>query len=208
MADWDRYRDRFSNLCAEWNKAEKVVKQAEQICAVVITPSIKELRYAGRRIIEIIAAIPSGESDDAIQKFFDDAEFDCVRARHDAIDTVTAKVSVDLDNAAQILGYDAICKAFPNFAKLRAKLATMRANIARSRGNREERDTIYSTLATNDLDEIAALYGEFQASEPIMEDMARSERWNRLKNDIFGYAGVAALIVGLIALALWVAFGR
>ena len=54
MADWDRYRDRLSIIAHEWNKAEQDIKLAEQIGNKVIIPSISELRYGGRRLIEAI----------------------------------------------------------------------------------------------------------------------------------------------------------
>jgi len=78
----------------EWNRAETDIKTAETVVNNIVIPSVKELRYAGRRIIDAImemTANPSAYDPARVRALLDDAHFDCHRARHDAIDAATAK---------------------------------------------------------------------------------------------------------------------
>jgi hypothetical protein len=39
----------------EWNRAETDIKTAELVVNNIVIPSVKELRYAGRRIVDALA---------------------------------------------------------------------------------------------------------------------------------------------------------
>jgi hypothetical protein len=93
----------------EWNNAEAAIKLAEQVNGEIVNPSVYELRYAGRRIVEALAH-PDIEQG---KKLLGDAHFDCCRARHDAVDAATSKISADLDLAVKHLGADTVLKSFP-----------------------------------------------------------------------------------------------
>ncbi|MBK8209654.1 MAG: hypothetical protein IPK78_06420 [Rhodospirillales bacterium] len=123
---------RISAILSQWDKAEEDIKLAEQVCNKVVWPSIKELRYAGRRVVDALHAIYSGLSDESINNFLQDAEFDCHRARHDAIDAATATIAIHLEAAADRIGYDAILSGFPQFPTLRKKLRIVRDKIKQS----------------------------------------------------------------------------
>ena len=201
-ANWALYKDRLAAIREEWDKAEADIKQAEQVCGQVVFPSIKELRYAGRRLVEILTQIENNASEAVLADLFSDAEFDCIRARHDAIDAATAKVALDLENAAEKLGYLVLCQAFPKFSELRLKLAAVRGAIVKSRGNRTDRKAIYAVLESIDFPQLVGLFSEFQASEPVMKDMATAERRKSLRNSIFGWVGVASLIASVIGILI------
>jgi hypothetical protein len=64
MAGWDDYREQLLSIRAEWDKAEADVKLAEQVGHKIVLPSIKELRYAGRRLVEVLTKISSAEGRD------------------------------------------------------------------------------------------------------------------------------------------------
>ena len=105
----------------EWNRAEEDIKTAELVVNKIVLPSIKELRYAGRRVIDalmIITANPHGADEGQIRSLLDDAKFDCHRARHDAIDAATSKIAIDLEIMVSKLGYHAILPAYPDFPQL------------------------------------------------------------------------------------------
>lgn len=101
MADWNHYKARFVSICNEWDRAEEDIKVAEQINNKVVIPSVSELRYAGRRIIEALREIEKNGPEEKIIGLLQDAEFDCHRARHDAIDAATSKIAVDLEIATK-----------------------------------------------------------------------------------------------------------
>ena len=63
MAVWKLYEARIASICAEWDRAEKYIKLAEQIGGKVVFPAVAELRYAGRRIIEALHHIAAKSPD-------------------------------------------------------------------------------------------------------------------------------------------------
>lgn len=193
MPQWEEYAQLLGAIAAEWDLAESDIKRAEQVCDKVVTPSIKELRYAGRRVVEAIQASAKDAPIAQVQELLSDARFDCHRARHDAIDAATAKIAIDLGIMVEKLGHDVIIGAFPQFADFYGKLYTIRDKIVNSRGNRDDRDTIYSIIEEVDFPELCSWHRRLQASEPLMVRIARKRRWERVLLHVFGWAGVAVL---------------
>lgn len=187
--------DLFALARVEWNKAEEVVKSAEQICGEAVVPSIKEFRYAGRRVIDALHEMGNGNDLDVTLGLLKDAIFNCHCARHDAIDVATAVIASNLSIVVDKIGYEHILKAFPRFADLRKSLNVVRSKIRQSRGNRTERDTIYAAIHDADLPALAALYDDFQAAEDIMKSLARRER----RNDQF--KNVTTVVSIMVAIA-------
>jgi len=181
----------------EWDKAEQDIKLAEQVCNNIIIPAIKELRYGGRRIAEVLYQLGAGGKEEEIKKLLDDAVFDCYRARHDAIDAATAHIAIDLEIKIEKLGYDAILKAYPKFAELVRELNRVKAKIAESRGQRQNRESIYSALEKIEFPKIVTIFSELKESEPIMVGLARSNRQMILLAKAALVAGVIAILVGL-----------
>lgn len=200
MANWDTYQNQINKVRQEWDRAEPTLKRAEQVCEKIIAPSILELRYAGRRIVEGLNGIAEGLEEKEIQGYFQDAYFNCLRARHDAIDAATSKIAIDLDIAAKQLGYGPITQAFPKFSDLRLKLEDIRGKIVKSRGDREKRDEIYNGISENNFQEIVELYREFQTSEPVMVSLATKQRRATSFGWVFGIAGLVGLVVGLVSI--------
>jgi hypothetical protein len=133
----------------EWNKAEEDIKTAEMVVQNIVIPAIKELRYGGRRVIDVLMAItgnPENPDHDRITALLDDARFDCHRARHDAIDAATAKIAADLEIMVEKLGCESILPAFPSFPSLYRNLTDIRDQICKSRRNRDNREAIYSVI--------------------------------------------------------------
>jgi len=139
----------LASLEVHWNLAEKAIKQAEQINAEIVNPAIYELRYAGRRLVE---AMPKLDSDpDSAKKLIEDAIFDCCRARHDAIDAATSKISADFRISIKKIGPKNLLQYFPKFTEIFAILQDTRRKIVESRGNRDNRDEIYKTIQESDM---------------------------------------------------------
>jgi hypothetical protein len=192
------FADKLKEIRAEWDKAESSIKIAEQINNQVVFPAVKELRYAGRRIVDALANCATTGDEAAIRALLDDALFDCYRARHDAIDAAVSKVSTHLDAVTGKLGYRAFVDAFPDFAVLYDELGKAQEIIASSRGMRSDRDKLYTAIESVNLPPLVALYRKFKSSEPVMRGLAQEER--RLRAITIGSAvvlGVAALIVAI-----------
>jgi hypothetical protein len=177
----------------EWNKAEKAIKIAEQVNGEIINPAIYELRYAARRCVEAAQEYQNNNPRNAA-KLLHDAHFDCCRARHDAIDAATSKISNDLSIAVRKIGGRVIYAKFPNYAVLVKELKSIRSLVASSREARENRDAIYETIAGDNLVKIVDLYSEFQACEEILKDEGR---YSRLKTilGILGWVVATAIAI-------------
>jgi hypothetical protein len=181
----------------EWNKAEEVIKIAEQICGEVCVSAVKELRYAGRRLVDANESEKKGDPPAATKSILDDAIFDCYRARHDALDVSVATIAIALDFAVQQLGANAVLKAFPDFTTLRADVFEVQSKISTSRRKRDDRDLIYATIISVDLEELAKTFRRFQSSEKVMISLARTERAQSTFKTV---TTVISVIVAVLAL--------
>jgi hypothetical protein len=127
---------------------------------------------------------------DEIDRLVHDAQFDCLRARHDAVDAASAKIALDLDVMVKKLGYVAILTVYPTFAALVQESNELRDKIVFSRANRENRESIYQVLESVDLPGLVKKYRALMASEPIMRKIASKARWASLFNYVMGIGGV------------------
>ncbi len=200
MSEFDTYKELLSTIREEWDKSEEYIKQAEQVNNAVVFPSIKELRYAGRRIVEGLYLIVSDGDRSKIEDLLRDAKFDCHRARHDAIDAATAKIAVDLDIAVKYLGADVVIASFPEYQRLISALQEARNKIVRSRGDRGKREDIYSSIESDDFPILISLYDEFKRSESIMKEAAKKAKAKQTLANVIAVVGMAlALFFAIIA---------
>ncbi|MEX2618473.1 MAG: hypothetical protein WD767_20495 [Alphaproteobacteria bacterium] len=197
MPDLSPYADILASIRAEWNQAERTIKDAELAINEPIQPSILELRYAGRRLIEALEKLATGGEQEDICKLLNDAYFNCLRARHDAIDAASAGFIITINSVPEYLGYDPVLKAFPDFPELLLKLTKLSDLIADSRSDRENRDKIYHSIEQGEFPKILELYKKFKSSEPLMEKLAGQQRSTTRRNDIFGWGGIIIGVVGL-----------
>lgn len=183
----------LNSIASEWDRAEADIKKAEQVCHNVVIPSIKELRYAGRRIIDVITKMATGASREDIDDLLADAKFDCHRARHDAIDAATSKIAIDLEIMATKLGYEVILPVDPQFPQLVQGLQAVRDKIAASRKNRQNREAIYSVIEASDFPELVKSYQNLMSSEHIMISIAKKRR----RSEAWGVLGTVLGAIGL-----------
>lgn len=179
MVECDDYKDILAAICAEWDQAERDIKLAEQVCGEVVTPSVKELRYAGRRIVDALNEMAGGGGKEKISSFLQDAKFNCHKARHDAIDAATSKISITLDLMSQKLGYTSIIAVYPSFSKFWSQLSETKENIVKSRGDRENREKIYSAIENSEIQNLVEEFGKIQHAEPIIKAIVKKEKINK-----------------------------
>lgn len=193
------HTDALREIAEEWDKAEKDIKIAEQIAKKVAFPSIKELRYAGRRLVDLIRAEKAGD-EESVARVLADAVFNCYRARHDAVDVTVSAVSVEMDLVAKKLGYHAVLQGFPAYRDLLLLIQSAQSQIVDSRAKRDDRDAIYSSVENAQLDQIVGLFREFKSSEALIRGLARQAR----RNSLVGWSiGIAGIVVGVL-IALFV----
>ncbi|MDK9720987.1 MAG: hypothetical protein OEL53_07365 [Rhodospirillales bacterium] len=175
---------------------KKVIKLAEQSSNKVVFPSIKELRYSGRRIVDALSLIIKGGKDEDIVALFEDAKFCCYRARHDAIDVAASVISVEIEEAIKELGHKALFAGFSDFSQLWAKVRNIREKIAASRKDRANRDAIYKSIEAVDLESLIQQFNDFKSADPLIREYVRKEEENELKLEQMARRGIAIGVIG------------
>ena len=191
----------IEDILREWDKAEGDIKIAEQITDTIVMPSINELRYGGRRVVDALTALLSGrqERQSEFVAKLEDARFCCHRARHDAIDAASSKIAVDLKIMIEKIGYSAILVAYPSFATLVRKSSDVQERISQSRKNRDNREAIYKSIEENEFDTFVTDYRNFKASEDMMLAVAAEKK----RDHFYGKYGFwVGLVVGLAGIAM------
>lgn len=194
MADFEPFEARIASINEEWDKSEKVIKQAEQVCGNVLIPPLMELRYGGRRIVEALHGIYSDADEDSINNLLQDALFDCHRARHDAIDAATSEIARYLVIAEDKIKPSVLLTSFVRYMELKNAVTDVNRKIVSSRMDRNNREATYSTLADIDFDRLLTLYEDFVGSEPVMVKIAAKERLNRFICHVVAILGVILTI--------------
>lgn len=187
-------RQVLESIRHEWGRAERDIKLAEQVCNEIVFPSINELRYGGRRVVDAVHGLLTGAPATEVDALFADARFDCHRARHDAVDTATSKIAITIDIMVDKLTYEAILPAYPDFVTLVRSLADVREKISISRKDRENREAIYSAIEAADFPVLVKQYQELRASESIIRRLAKRNRWR----DVWGFWGFVVGAVGAV----------
>ena len=195
----------LGEIQAEWNKAESDIKTAEMVVHKIVLPAVKELRYAGRRIIDALMIISANSEDpdhSKIRALLEDARFDCHRARHDAIDAATAKIAADIEIMVESLGYHSILPAYPDFPRLYHELQNIRTRIKDSRLNRDNRESIYSIIEASQFPILVQLFNDMRANEPMMLELAKKGRKDQFYGKWGLYFGGVGLVVGIFGILL------
>ncbi len=200
MPPLDDFEELLNSILVEWNRAEEDIKIAEQVANKVVNPSIKELRYAGRRIVEALVKFQNNAPIEATA-LLNDALFDCYRARHDAIDAGTSKIAIDLEIMISKLGYEVILSVHPKFTELFQDLQKIRERIIESRRDRENRENIYSVLEATNFPALVKSFSALRGNEHMMVAMAKRRR----RSELIGIAGfITAAIAIIVAILAWI----
>jgi len=193
----EKHAEILLSICTEWNKAEEDIKFAELVCSDVVIPAVKELRYAGRRIVDAVQSMSIDGGEEDAKSYLNDAKFDCYRARHDSIDVATAKMAKDIEVMVTKIKYEAILKAYPSFPELYSELGIVRTKIAKSRGKRQDRELVYSAIENTDFPKLVERFQKLRACEPMMINLAKADRREKLIGRILT---VISIIIAIIAL--------
>ena len=197
MAECDEYKSILAGISSEWDQAEKDIKIAEQVCGEVVTPSIKELRYAGRRIVDALNEMAADGDKQKISNYLQDAKFNCHKARHDAIDAAISKISITLELMSQKLGYKNIITVYSGFSDFWAQLSATKEKIVASRGDRENRENLYAAIENSEIQKLVVEFGKIQRAEPIIMSIAKKEKMAMWGSYAIGLIGIIIAIVAI-----------
>ena len=146
------------------------MKIAEKTDEEFQSPSVNELRYSGRQIVDFIGRIDAPNAMHPPADRIKAAVHACHCARHDATDYASSVIAQRLDLAREQFGASAVKQVFPEYPQLVRALASVREQIAAARKDRDERDRYYCQIEVEHLPEIMKLFELFRASEGDLED--------------------------------------
>lgn len=189
---------RFEAIRRSWNAAEGVIKEAELVAAQVSVPAIKELRYAGRSLVDALDELSGAADATRLSLHLENARLSCMLATHDAVDAALAKMLVETEWMVRRIGYAAILRVEPEFNGFVRRLNDAKHEIAQARRERGSRALIYEDLAHERFPGIVAEYNHLRSSQPIMRAAAGQARLWR----ILGLAGAVAGVLGAAAAIL------
>ena len=129
-----------------------------------------------KNIIGTIELFPDKNFDQALE-YLIDARFDCMRARHDAVDTTVSTAAAEIKAVTDRVGHDVVIRGFPEYSKLITLISDSQVKIASSRFNRNNREAIYANrgqakivegaVVSVDFTSLVVLYRSFQANENV-----------------------------------------
>lgn len=200
----DDHVELLKDIQTEWNLAEQDIKVAETVVHNIVFPAIKELRYGGRRIVDALHILTSGDPDpkDQFRILLEEAKFDCRRARHDAVDAASAKISADLDAMVKHIGHGPILQVYADFPELVNRSLDVRDRIQNSRNRRQDREAIYAALEGDEFPVLVSEFNRMKASEAMMIALAKKGRISEFYGKWGFVVGVLALVVSIILAVL------
>jgi hypothetical protein len=199
----DDLRAALASIAHEWDKAEALIKLAEKVRAEVVLPSVNELRYAGRRLVDAWAIHDEAESDVTARKNFDgfvnDAVFRCHCAQHDAVDATVLFVQSALNQYEAEFGLGPLTQHFPDVADLRLSLADAGDIIVSSRLHRGHRASEYDRIAKDHLPVITTTYRKIQTNRAALEAIVADTQVDRVvKSKRFRWAIIWPILFALV----------
>ncbi len=191
----EEYRNQHDTYLKEWMRAEEVLKIAERIKNETFIPSIKELRYASRRVVQADVDLQAGmASEDQVRAHLTEAIENCRKARHDAIDSTINYIHEQLNKVQELAGLAVLCQAFPKYAELRTRIKAVDERIVASRKDRNALDDEYESIKRDHLKDAIDLCHELECSEDVIKDIQRKQRKEFVRGVI-----VVGFFVGVIA---------
>src|SRR5690349_8721568 len=122
MSDDGSLQSQLRRVFDLWDDTEARIKEAERLRGEVVIPSIKELRYAGRWLADVLGVIiPMVENNltDLQRKYLDKALFEtqqnCVRAKNDAVDASILFLHKRLEQIVNEFGVPIVYSYFSDY---------------------------------------------------------------------------------------------
>lgn len=161
-------KEKITAAVAEWDKAEEYIKLAEQIEANVETVAVAELRYAGRRLVDAINEYGNTGEDGDFGLFIDETRAFCLRAQHDALDSIFLFLRKRLFLIENEFGREIISQYSAQYVELWEQIYEADEYVAASRGDRLKRPELYDQMADELIPRMIKTYRALKSSEELM----------------------------------------
>jgi hypothetical protein len=130
-----------------------------------------------------------------VHAYFADATEDCVKAKHDAIDSMLDFITRWFYEAEKRIGLDNIQKYFPVYVQTTGRIGEIQDKIAASRADRNNsRDGIYDEIEIEYYDSILNLFNDMSRSRYRVDfEVSRQKR----KEKILIIITILSLLIGI-----------
>lgn len=211
----DYARAQLAAIVSLWNKIEGRAKDAEQFRHAAISAAINEMRYAGRRIVDVVHRLNNDDGSDESKLFVFEqlvvARTYLINADHDLTDATCFFAHKRIARILELYGKAKIVKYVPEFEEFYAKLRGAQILIQGSREDRATRIAAYEELATNYLPQLREIYDRLVQVPQLYVDDTLPSKIGVLQRYVFfvswvtfigAVAGVVALPLGAVALII------
>jgi len=189
----------LAEIAALWNAIEERAKSVEQFRGEAIIACINEMRYAGRRIVDVLVSERTGIQNpnfDSIEQLAIAKNF-LFNADHDLTDAVLFFTHDHVRKVIKRHGVTKIERLCPEFAAVHAQMDEANRIVTGSRNDRIKRKAEYDRLATEYVPKMMELYKKLTAIRALRV----GNDWARILI-IFGAVASAASVIGML-LSIW-----
>jgi hypothetical protein len=176
----------IKDLARLWDEVEARVKDAEDLLGEPVVASLNELRYGGRRFVDLVHLALTGESPntDDVRLILFEAKQNCIRARHDAIDSLYFEAREYFKSAEKTFNITIITKIYPQYLEVQKIMRDAGRVISQSREQRAKRPELYETIWKDQLPQIMDAYHALRTSEErLIEELAQAQAEAREKDE-------------------------
>ena len=197
----DRDLKKLKIIADRWNAIEKRLKITEKYRLEVDIPAINELRYAGRKIVDVLVLLHSKDYNNDTEKVISDnishIEQYCMNAEHDLTDGVCTFFDTKMRQVINDYGYDSVCNYFPKTSEIMAMLEEVKELMSVSREDRVSRAKDYKKLEKEYVPKFIDFHNQLIASEEIM---LLSKIIREKKERMFKIVTAISIVIGLLGL--------
>jgi hypothetical protein len=210
----EKLRAALDAIELDWNEAEEYIKKVERLRrGLVVTASINELRYAGRRLVEAYSLAKKAELDPQYEQtcldLLREVRSFCLRAKHDAIDGAVTYIDQALAKFEEEFGPDLLHEKFDDYVKMKVALREVSEIMSQSRGGRDNRNELYKKISEEIISGLITHHYTMETSKVVFsaEYKVRVKREKRdasrfLLPFVVAIAGVAVALVAAVAAIL------
>ena len=186
-----------------WNETEEFVKLAEQVNeSEVVIPSVNELRYAGRRCIDLVQLYLNDNnpgSSDATEATNIAATIEqyALNAKHDCLDSMSTGVRGDIADLCDEYTTNIVMHHL-DVVGIRNKIFEIDEFIRESRRNRQGREDTYDALLRQNSAILLDYKKLITKNLTSINDEWEEERIKRRKTTIFNWSGWVFGFLGLM----------
>jgi len=191
----------LADIAKLWNAIEGRLKEVEQFRSAAIVATVNEMRYASRRIVDVISRDGQPAQGFDVHKSLAIAMNYLINADHDLTDSVIFFTQERVFATLKRHGRTKVERYAPEFVGLYPSMLEAQRIVKGSREDRESRIAEYNRLAAEYLPQIMALYRHLEAEPRLTIDNSLIEFWVRV-NAVLATIGAVAGVLGFVV-SVW-----